>query len=401
MKTFLRGATLLDGTGAEPFREAAVLIEGDSIAAVGRLSDFGSAAEEARDVDLTGQFLLPGFVNVHEHVTNKRVRGTRTDKLRMTDEKMVALGIKSALLDLQEGITTIRDLGSKNGISRTIKEVFDEGMILGPNMVDCPLVFTVSGGYAHHIGVEVDSPDEARKAAGKLVKEGCDWVKCMASIEWERAEGEPISAVNMPRELIQEIYAVAHHHGKGCTAHAVHDDAIRNAVEAGADSIEHGIMLSRETAEFMAGRGVYLVPTFSGYIEHCKDWGRGAGVIKHGLMLQEYHGRAFRNALDAGVKFAYGSDTLGNLVDEVQAMQENGASPAACVVAATRNGANLLGLDAKVGTVAPGKLADMVVLKSDPLASPRAFGDVGLTIKSGHLLDPAQIPITSAVYPPI
>jgi imidazolonepropionase-like amidohydrolase len=205
----------------------------------------------------------------------------------------------------------------------------------------------------------------------------------------------------MPRELIQEIYAVAHHHGKSCTAHAVHDDAIRNAVEAGADSIEHGIMLGRETAELMARRGVYLVPTFGGYIEHCRDWGRGAGVIKHGLQLQEHHGRAFRNALEAGVKYAYGSDTLGNLTDEARAMQEHGASAMDCLVAATRTGAELLDLSEKVGTVAPSKLADLVVLRSDPLASPEAYGAVALTIKSGRLLEPEQIPITGSVYPPV
>jgi imidazolonepropionase-like amidohydrolase len=160
-------------------------------------------------------------------------------------------------------------------------------------------------------------------------------------------------------------------------------------------------MLGRETAELMARRGVYLVPTFSGYIEHCRDWGRGAGVIKHGLQLQEHHGRAFHNALEAGVKYAYGSDTLGNLVDEARAMQEQGAGPMDCLVAATRTGAELLGLDKKVGTVTTGKLADMVVLRSDPLASPEAYGEVALTVKSGRLLEPDQIPITSSVYPPV
>lgn len=399
-KTLLHGATLINGTGAEPRADAAVLLDGDRIAQVGRLADFGTAAEEARHVDLSGKYLLPGFINTHEHVTNKRVRGTPADKAHLTPQKLVALGIKSALLDLREGITTIRDMGSADGISRTVKEVLDEGMILGPNMVNCPQFITVTAGYAHYIGIEVDSPAEARRAVGQVIKRGCDWVKCMASIEWERAEGEPLSAVNMSREMMQEVFDIGHHHGKPCTAHAILDEAIRNAVEAGADSIEHGILLSRETAELMAQRSVYLVPTLSGYLEHCHEWDRGAGVIKHGLMLREHHGRAFRHAIEAGVKYAYGSDTLGNLADEARLMQECGVSAMDCVVAATRTGAELLNLADRVGTVEAGKLADLAVLNSNPLRSPDAFGDVALTVKSGRLLEPDQIPITSSVYPP-
>jgi len=394
MRVLLVGATVIDGTGGAPTPDATVAVEGERIVAVGRRGDFGTPATGDRVVDLTGKYLLPGFVNAHEHVTMKRTKGPLREQVKTPIEDLAQMAVRAALLDLREGVTTIRDMSSKQGLSRAIKRQLVAGTILGPNMVVCPRAFTVTGGYGSVLGIEVDSAAEARKAAREQVKEDCDWFKCFASIEWERGEGEPLSAVNMPADLIREVYEVAHHHGKPCAAHAIHDEAIRNAVEAGADSIEHGILLGEATAELMARRGVSLVPTLSGYLEHANpDWGRGPGVVRHGEMLLPHHGTAYRNALRAGVRIAYGSDTLGNLVDEVRLMQEYGSPPMDCIVAATKAGAELLGLADRVGTVHAGKLADLVVLAADPLAGPKAFGDVALVVKSGRLVDPTQLPI--------
>ena len=399
MRIFLRGATLIDGTGAEPVPSSGVLVEEDRIVAVGRLSDFGEV-EHAQVVDLTGRFLLPGFINVHEHLTMKRVVGGLADRMRAPVEVLAAEAVHAALVNLAEGITTIRDLSSRDGMCRGLQRSFREGSLVVPDTYVCPQGFTVTGGYAWYVGVPVDSPDEARKAVRRMVGEGCDWVKCFASIEWERAEGEPISAVNMEFELMREIFAVAHHHGKRCTAHAIHPDAIRFAVEAGADSIEHGIMLDPDTAELMARRGTFLVPTLSGYLEHCNPaWGRGDGVVRHGHLLQEYHPRAFRRALAAGVRMAYGSDTLGNLPDEIRLMRQYGCGAMECVEIATRRGAELLGIADQVGTVREGKRADLVVLGSDPLESWQAFGDVQLVMRAGHLIRPADLPIERRPLP--
>ena len=393
MNVLLKGATLLDGNGGSAVPASAVLLAADKISAVAGPYNAEGLDRDCATIDLAGKYLLPGFVNVHDHVTNKRIRGTRAEKARAPDEMLVAMGIQNALLNLREGITTIRDMGARKGISRIIKSALDSRMIFGPRLIVVLRGLTVTAGYSHLGGIEVDSPLEARKAAGQLIKDGCDWVKCMASIEWERAQGEPISAVNMDVALMQAAFDIAHHHGKPCSVHAVCDQSIANALEAGADSIEHGIMLTEKTAETMARRGAFLVPTLSGYLEHCNDWGRGEGVMRHGHLLQEYHGKAFQNAVRADVKFAFGTDTLGNFVDEARAMQAAGVSAMDCVVAASRTGAELLGLGAEIGTIEPGKLADLVVLNANPLETPAAFGDIYRVIKSGRIFDPDQIPI--------
>ncbi len=392
-RTLLKNATLITGIDEKPIPRGFVLLEGDRIIAVAERPDGVPTGADQVEVDLSGKFLLPGFINTHDHVATKRVRGHLGTQALTSDEILLGICVKTVLTNLAEGITTIREMGSRNGLSRIMRTMIENGHLVGPRLVIVGRSLTATAGYASRNGVEVDSPLEARKAAAQQIKEGADWVKCMASIEWELAAGEPISAINLDVPIMKAAFDVAHHHGKRCAVHAICDEAIANALEAGVDTIEHGIMLSARTAEEMARRGTFLVPTFSGYLEHCNDWGRGQGVQKHGELLRQYHQPGFRNALKAGVKFAFGTDTLGNFVDEARLMQEAGAKPMDCVLAATRWGAELLGLIDQIGTVEAGKMADLAVLNTNPLESVSAFGSIHRVIKSGRVLDPRHIPI--------
>ncbi len=392
-RTLLKNATLIAGTGEKPLPQSFVLLEGDRIIGVTERLDGLPLDSDQVEIDLTGKFVLPGFINTHDHVATKRVRGHLGAQALVSDEILLGICVKTVLSNLAEGITTIREMGSRNGLSRIMRAMIENGHLIGPRVVIVGRALTATAGYASRNGVEIDSPLEARKAAAQQIKEGADWIKCMASIEWELAAGEPISAVNLDVATMKAAFDVAHHHGKRCAVHAICDEAIANALEAGVNTIEHGIMLSARTAEEMARRGAYLVPTFSGYLEHCNDWGRGEGVQRHGELLRQHHAPGFRNALNAGVKFAYGTDTLGNFVDETRLMLEAGAKPMDCVLAATRWGAELLGLADKIGTVEAGKFADLVVLDNNPLESAAAFGNIHRVIKGGRVLDPRHIPI--------
>lgn len=388
----LKGATVFDGLGADPLSGMSVLISGDTMTAVAPPGEF-AGLEDCSVIDLSGRYLLPGFINAHDHLLTKRVHGSRAERARATRTDALATGLQSAWVNLREGFTTLRDAGSLEALSLEVKRIFGSGKLVGPRIVSCGTGLTVTAGYAHALFREVDTPEEARKAAGQLVKQGCDWIKCMASIEWERGEGEPISTVNMGVELMRAAFDLAHHHGLRCMAHAIADDAVRNAVEAGVDTVEHGAMLSEATAGLLAARRVFLVPTLSGYREHCEEWGRGPGVIRHGLELRPHHDLAFRRARAAGVRIAYGSDTLGNLVDELAMAQALGASTAECIAMLTITGAELLGLADRIGSIAPGKQADLTVLGSDPRGGPAAFADIALVFKAGQAFEPARLPI--------
>lgn len=392
-RTLFHGALLFDGSGDAPRKGLAVLVEADRIVAVRPVGEFASLPDGCSRIDLAGCFLLPGFINVHDHLLTKRVRGSRAERARAGTVASLATGLRSAFVNLREGFTTIRDAGARDALSLQVKEMFESGMLVGPRILSAGSGLTVTAGYAHALFEEVDTPAEARRAAGRLIKQGCNWIKCMASIEWERDEGEPLSAVNMDVDLMRAAFDLAHHHGLRCMAHAIADEAVRNAVEAGADTIEHGAMMTEATAERLAVRDVFLVPTLSGYGEHCRDWGRGEGVMRHGSRLRPHHEQAIRHARSAGVKMAYGSDTLGNLIDELEAMQALGASTADCIVTLTRTGAELLGMADRIGTVAARKHADLTILRSDPRSGPAAFADVGLVVRAGRPLDPAQLPV--------
>jgi imidazolonepropionase-like amidohydrolase len=392
-RTLITGTQIIDGTGGDVKSGEAVLIQGDKIAAIGPRASLSIPENDVEIVDLAGQYLVPGFVNVHEHVLTKRARGSASERAGATRDVHLFRGLRNALTCLAEGFTTIRDAGSMYCLGLDVKRALNNGVFVGPRMQAVSQGLTVTGGYAHQFFLEVDSVVEVRKAVGEMMKMGVDWVKCMASIEWSKAAGEPISAVNMSPELMREAFGIAHHHGKRCMVHAVCNDSIVNSLDAGADSIEHGVMLDEMTAERMAREKVFLVPTLSGWRERCNDWGRDAGHVRHAELMRPHHDRSVRIACSIGLKMAYGSDNFGNLADEVRGLHDAGLSLSECLVVATRNGAELLGIQDKVGTIEKGKQADMVVLGKDPLSSFEAYRDIRLVFRDGRKIDPTLLPI--------
>lgn len=392
MRLVLSGATVIDGRGGKPIPNAEVVVEDDRIIAVGSAGELPDQTD-TRVIHLAGKYLLPGFINAHDHLTTKRLRGSRTDRAGVDDALLVTRGIQNALVNLREGITTVRDAGAPRGLSLSLKSAITSSDIVAPRILAVAQGLTETAGYAHEIFVEVDTPLEAKKAVGTMIKRGADFIKCMASIEWNRDESEPLSAVNMDVATMQAAFDLAHHHNRRCMAHALCDEAIANAIEAGADTIEHAVFLDPATARIMSKRGVGLVPTLSGYKELRNDWGRGEGIRRHSAKIVEHHKVGFRNALEAGVRLAFGSDSLGNLLDECSTMQEWGMTPMQCIEAITRNAAILLGIDDQVGIIAAGRAADLVVLDADPISNITALGEVELVVKSGRLIDPAMLPV--------
>jgi imidazolonepropionase-like amidohydrolase len=389
----LRGGTIITATDGSVPVKADLIIEDERIAAIGRESEFGSRVANAAVVDLTGKFIVPGYVNAHDHLTTKRVRGTRAERAMITRDEVLLRALRNAFVNLREGVTTLRDAGSSDGLALKIRDQIGAGNFVGPRIVAVAEGITDVAGYAHAFFREVGSPLEARKAAAEMIKQGADWIKCMASIEWELGQNEPMSALNLNCETMRAAFDIAHHHGKRCMAHALADDAIRAAVEAGADTIEHGIYLSEPTAEIMAKKGVFLVPTLSGYREHSNDWGRGNGTMIHGRLLAPHQIPAIRLARKTGITIALGTDTLGNIGDEIGLLVEGGFPLQECLSILTKNGAELVGMSHEIGTISVGKFADLVVLNSNPLATAEAFTDIAFVVKSGIVIEPESIPI--------
>lgn len=385
---------MIDATGAPP-RQADVVVEGERITFVGSPGDIAQEARaQAAVYDLEGKYLTPGLMNHHEHLDNRRQPNTFQFRAGLPPVVLALRGVKNALLSLFEGVTTIRDLGGKGATGIEVRNAIDEGQFPGPRVFACGQPIAMTGGHAWQICRIANGPDEVREAAREQLRAGADFVKLMASGGFV-TQGTDLAT--SPQYSVAEIRAAveeAHDAEKPTTVHAHPPVAIRRAIEAGIDCIEHAALLDRPTADLMAEKGTFLVPTLSeswimGY--RGKSIGRPQWLIDSCLEHLPHRIECFKNAVAAGVKMAVGTDVIGEMVEELSLMAAGGLSNMEVLQAATRNGAELVRMADDLGTLEVGKLADMVVVSRDPLEDLAAFRQIDLTVKGGHVYDLAAI----------
>jgi len=400
----IKNARLIDGTGRDPVTGAAVLIEEDRIAAVGSVGEVAiPEGDRVETIDAAGRTLLPGLIDAHVHITGNG----DPDLLKAMKKTIPYVTLESSVnarKTLEAGFTTIRDAGGEWLIDISLRDAIRDGLVPGPRMLVSGVPLSITGGHGDHFfppEIEfrgrrvVDSPDEARKAAREQLRNGADLIKLMAT-------GGVMSEKDLPTSrgmTIAEMEAAieeAHNVGKKTLAHAQGANGIRNAILAGVDSIEHGFYLTDEIIDLMLERGVFLVPTLVAVHQILAN-GEKMGIPEYGVRKArehaEAHKKSFQRALKAGVKIAMGTDAAtpfnyhGRNALELELMVEAGMTPAQALQAATRMGAELLGLADKIGTVEPGKLADLILVDGDPLADIRLLQDterIKLVIKGGR-----------------
>ena len=377
-RTVFHGGSVFDGTGSDP-RPADVSVED------GRIVDVGPRLDGDEAVDATGATILPGFFDCHVHVTIESV-----DVWRIANQPFsypFFLAAKHLKATLEAGITSIRDAG---GADLGVKEAVQNGVIPGPRMQISLTMLSQTGGHGddwHVSGAEipmmgrhpgipgniVDGPDEMRRKVRELHRMGADVVKVATSGGVASPRDDPRHAHFRPAELevlVEEATAA----GMFVMAHAQAADGIKNAVRAGIRSIEHGIFLDDEGIELMLRHKTWLVPTLVaplGVIETAEAGGSiSPAVLAKARAVVETHRNAVRRAIAAGVRLAMGTDTgvtaHGLNLRELPLMADLGMSPAAVLEATTRSAAQLMGVADERGTIEPGKLADLVVLRGDP-----------------------------------
>ena len=394
---YLSNVRLIDGTG-RVWEQAAIQIEGDRIVAVLDAAEVFTLPEVAGpgsiDIhDLAGKTVLPGLINCHTHLCLDGSADPEGAWKRRSPTENVLLAAKHAEATLQAGITTVRDLGGPEGVDLGLREAVNGGLVPGPRMLVSGQVLCMTGGHGHLLGGrEVDSPDEARKGAREQLKAGADVIKVMATGGVMTPGVEP-GAAQLTMEEMRAAVQEAEKAGKLTATHAQGTMGIKNAIRAGVDSVEHGIYLDNEAIDMMLERGTYLVPTLAA-VHHILEAGIEAGIpafiIEKAERVSEAHVKSFQRAQEAGVRIAAGNDggtpfNLGdNLASELECMAAAGMSPAKALDAAHRTAAELLRMADQIGTVEPGKLADLVVLDADPLADISAVRSVHLVIKAGQ-----------------
>ena len=402
-RTALTGATVFDGKALEPLEDATILVEGDRIARVVGRADSTEHPPADTVLDLKGQFIIPGMFNLHDHIYRKSILNTRqgwaydehSRWIEAQNDNYLALCAAHHSLDaLKTGITTIRDVGSRSTLIVSLKRAINGGLLTGPRLIIAIRPIVMTGGHGYYIGREADGPAEVCKAAREQLRDGADFIKIIAT---GGLLGMPKEHPGNPQYTVDEIRAavdVAHSAGKLTTAHADATQGIRNAIEAGIDCIEHGAFLDDDTIEIMVKKDIPLVPTLSG-LKGYVNYHRTSGKTDFANWVEEVaikpHEASLQRAYRAGVRIGVGTDTPALIMDELVALNRAGMTPVECINAATFMSATIAGRSKELGSLEAGKLADLVVLGSDPRQHIEAIGDIRMVMKGGRVLIPQQI----------
>jgi imidazolonepropionase-like amidohydrolase len=389
----LRNALLIDGTGAAPRPDATVVVTDGlirEVAGTGATSPAG-----AREIDLGGRCLLPGLIDAHVHIGNIELRNTATAAL--PPAVYVLKACRNLETDLQLGFTTVRDAA---GLDPGFREAVRQGLVRGPRLFLSVTPLSQSGGGTRVQGVgpdrpaprnalgihpEIcDGPDQVRAAARRALGRGADQIKMFADGEVLASQAADRAVPGQWKFSVEELRAaveVAEAGGTYVMAHVYGPRAIRNCLEAGVRSIEHGNLLDAETAALMAHTGAFFVPTLTVFdllLAHGREWGLDA----ESLAKLDAVGRMGRQALElahrAGVRIASGADIVGPaqaLKGRELAIKAEVLGPMGAIVSATRTNAELLNAADRLGTVEPGKLADLIVTAENPIDHIGLFED--------------------------
>jgi imidazolonepropionase-like amidohydrolase len=383
-----RAARLFDGVSEQVVEDGAVVVENGLIASVGEARALPPGVEF---VDLGDATLLPGLIDAHVHL----VWSASAEPHEVVERESRALTTlrcaANAALHLGAGVTSVRDVGATDGLSIDIARAVELGLIPGPRVVAAGRAIAMTGGHGWFIGREADGVEAVRHAVRSELKAGAECIKLMASGGVYGHAEEPGS----PQLTVEELragVAEAHKAGRKVAAHAYSAEAINNALSAGVDSIEHGSFLDRATAERMREQGTYLVPTLSVY-QAMSDRGPELGspdyIQRKTAEVLMASREAFRLALETGVPLAAGTDCgapghpHGTLPEELRLMVEAGATPLEALRCGTSAAAVVLGLAEEVGTLEPGKKADLLAVGGDPLRDVGALRDIRLVLRDG------------------
>ncbi|HEX9496658.1 MAG TPA: amidohydrolase family protein [Candidatus Limnocylindria bacterium] len=408
MTVAVRASTLIDGTGTDPIRGRFIVIED------GVIQSIAADAPKGAEVIDTGELtILPGLIDCHVHLAASQ---WNVEQRLLTPPSLgVAMALKNAATTLDAGFTTVRDAGMT---TRGVKLAVERGLFPGPRMRIAVGALSQTGGHGDSrmpSGVNtwtgdperpngvVDGVDEVRRATREMLRAGADVIKTMTSGGVMSPNDEPTATGFSPEEIAAIVYE-AHAAGKTVMSHAQATQGIKNAVLAGIESIEHGIYLDEEVCAAMKKRGTYLVATLVAPLWVIRRGEKDPSsvppyALRKAREVVEAHLRSFRMAVESGVRIAMGTDTgvgpHGTNAEEIAVMAENGMTPMQAIVATTKTAAECARVDGLVGTLEPGKRADLIGVRGDPLANVALFKDpasVAFVMKDGavHPLNGAR-----------
>lgn len=373
-----------------------VEFENGVITAVGAADDSESTPFEGQKVDYRGCTLMPGLINAHEHlVTKSKYTDWTLDAIKTEPIPYQSVrALRNAENLLREGVTTLRECGCRERINIAISKANKDGLVTTPDIVACGRPISIIGGHCSYYSYEIASEHEAVAAVRTELKHGADFIKVHATGGAGTKEGSP-QWRQLSLEELKAIVKEAHASEKRVCSHAIGREGIKNTILAGVDTLEHGHYLDDELLQLMVEKGTYYVPTLTGYIPLAKrglEMGRPQWMVDKALKLLDRHQEVMTLIKKyPEIVIATGSDSSGSVAEEAEALVESGFSEMQVLVFATRNGADVLDVLARKGTLETGKDADLLVVEGDPTRSISDLKNVKQVIKAGKFVHPLTI----------
>jgi imidazolonepropionase-like amidohydrolase len=400
----LKAARMFDGKSNALTSPGLVVVTGGKIAGVGAGATIPAGAEV---IDLGDATLLPGFIDAHTHLTmpyREDYARAMLDRLQKPIPEMALDASVNARVTLMAGFTTVRDVGSAYYLDAGLRNAINRGVVPGPRMLVAVHAIGATGGHCDETGFRegalgpetgpeegvINGPDEARRAVRLAHKYGATIIKTCAT-------GGVLSladAVDTPQLTQEELNAIvdeAHALRLKTAAHAHGAEGAKRAIRAGIDSIEHGSFLDDEALQMMKQRGTYYVPTLMAVQGLSEQMAKGVAIppairLKAEAAIASLH-KTFSKAVAMGIKIGLGTDAAvyphGRNAEEFHQMVDLGMKPIDALKAGTSSDAELLGLTDKIGTLEPGKLADLVAVPGDPVQNIRQTEHVFFVMKEG------------------
>lgn len=403
----IKAGRLLEVENSRVRERQVILISGDRIQAVGGENEV-AIPDGATVIDLSDAWVLPGLIDCHVHLAMSRagVAGV----VAGVSEGVAAHAYEAAVnarKTLDAGFTTVRNLGDRDGVTLALRDAIAAGKMPGPRIVDAGTSLSTTAGHMDptlgfrdelHEALDrhentCNGADDCRRAVRRQIGRGVDVIKFATTGGVTSRAGLGLGA-QMFEDEARAIVETAHLYGRKVAAHAHGADGITLALKAGVDSIEHGTMLDDEAIGLFLKTGAYYVPTLctiNGYLERLKaDPNAYEPAVREKIEWRiRVTGESLRRAYPRGVKIAFGTDAgvsaHGRNAEEFRLMVKHGMRPAAAITAATINAAALLGLSASVGSLAPGKFADLIAVAADPMADITALERVNFVMKDGRV----------------